>query len=121
MTRDLNFDIEIIGCPIVREKDGLAMSSRNAYLNPEERKAATCLSKSIALGESIIKKGLPARELKDRMKKIIEDEPLAKMDYLEIVDLNTLQPVKCLNDSVLVAMAVHFGKTRLIDNFIYEI
>ena len=55
------------------------------------------------------------------MKKIIEDEPLAKMDYLEIVDLNTLQPVKCLNDSVLVAMAVHFGKTRLIDNFIYEI
>ena len=121
MARDLNFDIEIIGCPIVREKDGLAMSSRNAYLNPKERKAATCLSKSIALGESIIKKGLPARELKDRMKKIIEDEPLAKMDYLEIVDLNTLQPVKCLNDSVLVAMAVHFGKTRLIDNFIYEI
>ena len=89
------------------------MSSRNAYLNPEERKAATCLSKSIALGESIIKKGLSARELKDRIKKIIEDEPLAKMDYLEIVDLNILQPVKCLNDSILVAMAVHFGKTRL--------
>ena len=121
MTRDLNFDIEIIGCPIVREKDGLAMSSRNAYLNPEERKAATCLSKSIALGESIIKKGLPARELKDRMEKIIKGEPLAKMDYLEIVDLNTLQPVECINDSVLVAMAVHFGKTRLIDNFICEI
>lgn len=121
MTRDLNSDIEIIGCPIVREKDGLAMSSRNAYLNPEERKAATCLSKSIALGESIIKKGLPARELKDRMEKIIKGEPLAKMDYLEIVDLNTLQPVECINDSVLVAMAVHFGKTRLIDNFIYEI
>lgn len=121
MTRDLNFDIEIIGCPIVREKDGLAMSSRNAYLNPEERKAATCLSKSIALGESIIKKGLPARELKDRMEKIIKGEPIAKMDYLEIVDLNTLQPVECINDSVLVAMAVHFGKTRLIDNFICEI
>lgn len=121
MTRDLNFDIEIIGCPIVREKDGLAMSSRNAYLNPEERKAATCLSKSIALGESIIKKGLPARELKDRMEKIIKGEPLAKMDYLEIVDLNTLQPVECIHDSVLVAMAVHFGKTRLIDNFICEI
>lgn len=121
MTRDLNFDIEIIGCPIVREKDELAMSSRNAYLNPEERKAATCLSKSIALGESIIKKGLPARELKDRMEKIIKGEPLAKMDYLEIVDLNTLQPVECINDSVLVAMAVHFGKTRLIDNFICEI
>lgn len=121
MARDLNFDIEIIGCPIVREKDGLAMSSRNAYLNPEERKAATCLSKSIALGESIIKKGLPARELKDRMEKIIKGEPLAKMDYLEIVDLNTLQPVECINDSVLVAMAVHFGKTRLIDNFICEI
>lgn len=121
MTRDLNFDIEIIGCPIVREKDGLAMSSRNAYLNPEERKAATCLSKSIALGESIIKKGLPAGELKDRMEKIIKGEPLAKMDYLEIVDLNTLQPVECINDSVLVAMAVHFGKTRLIDNFICEI
>jgi len=121
MARDLNFDIEIIGCPIVREKDGLAMSSRNAYLNPKERKVATCLSKSIALGESIIKKGLPARELKDRMEKIIKGEPLAKMDYLEIVDLNTLQPVECINDSVLVAMAVHFGKTRLIDNFIYEI
>ena len=121
MARDLNFDIEIIGCPIVREKDGLAMSSRNAYLNPKERKAATCLSKSIVLGESIIKKGLPAGELKDRMEKIIKGEPLAKMDYLEIVDLNTLQPIECINDSVLVAMAVHFGKTRLIDNFIYEI
>ena len=120
MTRDLNFDIEIIGCPIVREKDGLAMSSRNAYLNPKERKAATCLSKSIALGESITKKGLPARELKDRMKKIIEDEPLAKIDYLEIVDLNTLQPVEYIEHSVLVAMAVFFGKTRLIDNFIHE-
>lgn len=120
MTRDLNFDIEIIGCPIVREKDGLAMSSRNAYLNPQEREAATCLSKAIALGKSMIEKELSAQELKDCMKKIIDAEPLAKIDYLEIVDLNTLQPVEYIEHSVLVAMAVFFDKTRLIDNFIHE-
>lgn len=120
MARDLNFDIEIIGCPIVREKDGLAMSSRNAYLNPQEREAATCLSKAIALGKSMIEKELSAQELKDCMKKIIDAEPLAKIDYLEIVDLNTLQPVEYIEHSVLVAMAVFFGKTRLIDNFIHE-
>ena len=69
----------------------------------------------------VFSKGLTSGELKDRMEKVIKDEPLAKIDYLEIVDLNTLQPVECVNNSVLVAMAVHFGKTRLIDNFIYEI
>ena len=96
------------------------MSSRNAYLNPQEREAATCLSKAIALGKSTIEKGLSAQELKNCMKKIIAAEPLAKIDYLEIVDLNTLQPVEYIEHSVLVAMAVFFGKTRLIDNFIYE-
>lgn len=120
MAKDLNIDIKVIGCPIVREKDGLAMSSRNAYLNPQEREAATCLSKAIALGKSMIEKELSAQELKNCMKKIIAAEPLAKIDYLEIVDLNTLQPVEYIEHSVLVAMAVFFGKTRLIDNFIYE-
>lgn len=121
MVKDLNFDVEIVGCPIVREADGLAMSSRNAYLNEQERKAAKCLSKSIELGKSKIKKGMIAQELKDYMKEAIEREPLAEIDYLEVVDLNTLQPVDRIDESVLVAMAVNFDKARLLDNFMFHV
>lgn len=121
MVKDLNFDVEIVGCPIVREADGLAMSSRNAYLNEQERKAAKCLSKSIELGKSKIKKGMIAQELKDYMKEVIEREPLAEIDYLEVVDLNTLQPVDRIDESVLVAMAVNFDKARLLDNFMFHV
>lgn len=121
MVKDLNFDVEVVGCPIVREADGLAMSSRNAYLNEQERKAAKCLSKSIELGKSKIKKGMIAQELKDYMKEVIESEPLAEIDYLEVVDLNTLQPVDRIDESVLVAMAVNFDKARLLDNFMFHV
>ena len=121
MVKDLNFDVEVVGCPIVREADGLAMSSRNAYLNEQERKAAKCLSKHIELGKSKIKKGMIAQELKDYMKEAIEREPLAEIDYLEVVDLNTLQPVDRIDESVLVAMAVNFDKARLLDNFMFHV
>lgn len=121
MVKDLNFDVEVVGCPIVREADGLAMSSRNAYLNEQERKAAKCLSKSVELGKSKIKKGMIAQELKDYMKEVIESEPLAEIDYLEVVDLNILQPVDRIDESVLVAMAVNFDKARLLDNFMFHV
>ena len=121
MVKDLNFDVEVVGCPIVREADGRAMSSRNAYLNEQESKAAKCLSKSVELGKSKIKKGMIAQELKEYMKEVIESEPLAEIDYLEVVDLNTLQPVDRIDESVLVAMAVNFDKARLLDNVMFHV
>lgn len=121
MVRDLNFDIEIVGCPIVREADGLAKSSRNTYLNAEERKAALCLSRALQKGRAMLNDGeTSARIVIDEMKKEIEKEPLAKIDYVEIVDLNTLEPAEKISGGVLTAMAVYIGKTRLIDNFITE-
>ena len=121
MVRDLNFDIEIVGCPIVRETDGLAKSSRNTYLNPEERKAALVLSRAVGLGEELIQNGeRKANVIVEKMKKLIEEEPLAKIDYVQAVDAISIQPVAEIKGTVLVAMAVYIGKTRLIDNFIYE-
>mgnify|MGYP005852658487 FL=1 len=121
MVRDLNFDIEIVGCPIVREADGLAKSSRNTYLNPEERKAALVLSKAVGLGQELIQKGeRNADVIVEKMKQLIEEEPLAKIDYVQAVDAISIQPVAEIKGTVLVAMAVYIGKTRLIDNFIYE-
>lgn len=118
MVRDLSFGIEIIGCPIVREADGLAKSSRNTYLSPEERQAALILSKSVALGKTLITEGQrDAKALTDAMKKNIESEPLARIDYVDAVDGITMQPVTELKGEILVAMAVYIGKTRLIDNF----
>ena len=116
MVQDLNFDIEIVGCPIVREEDGLAKSSRN-----EERKAALCLSRSVKLGQEIIHAGISAEELLGKMRAVIEAEPLAKIDYVSMVDALTMQPVEKADHNVLVAMAVYIGKTRLIDNFSYEV
>lgn len=121
MVKDLNFDIEIVGCPIVREKDGLAKSSRNTYLNPEERKAALILSQAIYLGQELTKNGeKDAEKIVQDMKHLIETEPLAKIDYVQAVDAASMQPVSEIKGEVLFAMAVYIGKTRLIDNFIYE-
>lgn len=120
MVQDLNFDIEIIGCPIVRESDGLAKSSRNTYLNSEERKAALCLSKSIKKGKEIIHSGCKAEDILKEMISVVESEPLAKIDYISIVGLDDMQPVEIINKDVLAAMAVYIGRTRLIDNFIFR-
>lgn len=119
MVSDLNFGIEIVGCPIIREEDGLAKSSRNTYLSPEERKAALVLSRSLKLGKKLIEDGeKDARKVIAAIRGEIEKEPLAKIDYVEIVDWNTLEPVESTEGEILTAMAVYIGKTRLIDNFI---
>ena len=116
MVRDLNMDIEIVGCPIVREEDGLAKSSRNTYLSPEERKAALILSKTVALGKELAKTEKDANKVVEAMKKNIETEPLAKIDYVEAVDALSTAPVEKLEGTCMLAMAVYIGKTRLIDN-----
>lgn len=121
MVQDLNFDIQIVGCPIVHEEDGLAKSSRNTYLNAEERKAALCLSKAIRRGMDVIHPQANASEVLGEMRAIIEAEPLARIDYVSMVDALTMQPVEKVEKDVLVAMAVYIGKTRLIDNFSYEV
>lgn len=121
MVSDLNFGIEIVGCPIIREADGLAKSSRNTYLNTEERKAATVLNRSLQAAQEAYKKGnKDTAELIKMIRDIIEAEPLAKIDYVEIVDWNTLEAVQKIEDSVLMAIAVYIGKTRLIDNRIFK-
>lgn len=122
MTADLNMDIEIVGCPIIREEDGLARSSRNVYLNMEERQAALILSKTIQLGQQMVQQGTrSASQLLAAMKASLESEPLARIDYVEAVSMDTIQPIDTLQGQVLVAMAVFIGKTRLIDNFIVEV
>lgn len=119
MVRDLNMDIEIVGCPIVREEDGLAKSSRNTYLNEEERKAALILSQSIFLGQKMVQEGeTDAAKIKTAMVEKIQSEPLARIDYVEIVDGLSMQPVDTVQSPTLAAIAVYIGKTRLIDNFI---
>lgn len=116
MVRDLNMDIEIVGCPIVREEDGLAKSSRNTYLSSEERKAALILSKTVALGKELAKTEKDANKVVEAMKKNIETELLAKIDYVEAVDALSMAPVEKLEGTCMLAMAVYIGKTRLIDN-----
>ena len=121
MVRQLNYSLEIVGCPIVREEDGLAKSSRNTYLSCEERKAALCLSKAVKKGQELIRNGITASEVLEPMCEIINSEPLARIDYVSMVDALSMQPVDSVNADVLVAMAVYIGKTRLIDNFSYEV
>lgn len=119
--KDLNFTLEIVGCPIVREADGLAMSSRNTYLSKEERKAALVLSKSLNNAKSLLQNGEKnAKTIRDMIIKEISSEPLAKYDYVEIVDSLTIQPVENFVDETLVAIAVFIGETRLIDNFTWR-
>ncbi len=121
MVRDLNMDIEVVGCPIIREEDGLAKSSRNTYLNPEERKAGLILSKAIFMGQKMVEDGeTSAKVVRDAMVEKIESEPLAKIDYVEVVDGLTMQPIDSIKHPTLVAIAVYIGKTRLIDNFIVD-
>lgn len=114
-------DIEIIGCPIIRENDGLAKSSRNTYLSEDERKAAVILSKSLETGKSAIRNGVTdCKEIIAEIKSVIESEQLAKIDYVKIVDAETIQQIETLDRPALCAMAVYIGKTRLIDNFFTE-
>ena len=120
MVYDRNFPVNIIGVPIVRESDGLAKSSRNTYLSKEERKAATILYKAIQMGKQTIKHGASADSIINTMTEIINTEPLAKIDYVSVVDANTMQPVHEITSPVLVAMAVYIGSTRLIDNFSFD-
>lgn len=120
LVSDLNIPIEIIPCPIVREEDGLALSSRNTYLSKEERKAALCLSKAIFTGEKLAKEGGSVEEVIGKMKEIIDSEELSKIDYISVVDLKTMEDASDFDGARLVAIAVYIGKTRLIDNFIYR-
>ncbi len=122
MVQDLNMDLEIIGCPIVREADGLAKSSRNTYLSPEERKAALVLSRSIFLGKQLVEQGEnDAQKVIAAMTELISAEPLARIDYVKTVDLLTMQQIEVLDRPFLTAIAVYIGKTRLIDNFMMEV
>ena len=122
MVRDLNFDIEIVGCPIIREADGLAKSSRNTYLSEEERKAALILSRSLELAKDALANG---ERNADRIREIISEniktEPLSRIDYVEVSDLFTLERQDIIKSDILVAIAVYIGKTRLIDNFTFTI
>ncbi len=117
MVRDLNFDVEIVGCPIVREEDGLAKSSRNTYLNADERKAALCLSEAVKIGQNEVNAGEKSTKvILDKMIAHINKEPLAKIDYVQAVDAS-MRDVDTVGEDTLFAMAVYIGKTRLIDNF----
>ncbi|MGL5822302.1 MAG: pantoate--beta-alanine ligase [Sarcina sp.] len=121
MVRDLNFDVEVIGCPIVRESDGLAKSSRNTYLSKEEREAAIVLHKSLEIAKSIIENGeRNASVIIENIERVINAEKLAKIDYIEVVDSKSIQKVEVVEEDILVAIAIYIGKTRLIDNFTYR-
>ena len=122
MVRDLNFGIEIVGCPIIREEDGLAKSSRNTYLSAEERTAALCLSRAVFAGQKMAEEGeRDAETILAAMRAIIEAEPLAKIDYVKMVDFENIEQTAKIEDApVLCAMAVYVGKTRLIDNFVFD-
>jgi pantoate--beta-alanine ligase len=121
MTRDLNFPIEIVVCPIVREPDGLAMSSRNIYLDTEERKAATVLYRSLNAARNLYQNGeREAEEIRRIMREVIATEPLAQMQYVSCADYDTLEELETVTGKTLLSMAVFLGKTRLIDNFVLE-
>lgn len=121
MVRDLNVGTQIIGCPIIREEDGLAKSSRNTYLNEKERQAALVLSRSLNAGKALVEAGeTDAQAVRKAITQEIEKEPMAKIDYVDVVDFDTITPIEIIQGSVLVAIAVYIGKTRLIDNFIVE-
>lgn len=122
MVKDLNMPLEIVGCPIVREADGLAMSSRNTYMNAEERQAALVLSRSIRLGKQMIADGeRNAKTITDAMRAEIEKEPMARIDYVEIVNNLTMESIDTVKGDILCAIAVYIDeKVRLIDNFMED-
>ena len=122
MVKDLQMDVEVVGMPIIREVDGLAMSSRNTYLQPEERKAALSLHRSLKRARELIFNGeCRAGHLINEMSEVIQLEPLVRMDYIEICDARTLEPVDRIDRDVVIALAAYVGKVRLIDNFVYRI
>ena len=120
MVKDLNMPLDIVGCPIVREEDGLAMSSRNTYMNAEERKAALILSKSIKLGKELVENGeRSAAVVREKMTALLESEPMADVEYVEVVDNLTMESIEEIKGEILCAIAVKINnKVRLIDNFI---
>lgn len=121
MVRNLNMNLEIVGCPIIREADGLAKSSRNTYLSAEERQAALVLSRAIKTGQAMVQAGEKDGErVLAAMRQLISEEPLARIDYVEMVKWDTIEIHHRVDCPVLVAIAVFIGKTRLIDNFIQE-
>ncbi|MGI6728186.1 MAG: pantoate--beta-alanine ligase [Anaerovoracaceae bacterium] len=121
MVEDLNFDIHLVMCPIIREKDGLALSSRNVYLNQEERRQALCLNQSLKKAKELVVKGEKYADIiADYIKETIEKNDLANIDYIEVVDTETLESVQKIEGRILIALAVKFGNTRLIDNIIIE-
>jgi len=121
MVRDLNIDVEIVACPIIREEDGLAKSSRNTYLSAKERKAALVLNRSLEMAKASLNHGeRDAIKLTEIIKEELSKEPLAKIDYVEIVDSDSLEDVQAIENNILVPIAVYIGKTRLIDNFTFE-
>ena len=121
MVRDLNVDSEIVVCPVIREADGLALSSRNAYLNPEERKAATVLARALVAAKDEMAAGVrDALQLQTAMHRVIQAEPLARLDYAELVSADTFEPVVRVAQPSYAVLAVFIGKTRLIDNLLIE-
>ena len=117
LVRDLSMDVEIVGHPIVREPDGLAMSSRNSYLTPEERRAAACLSQSLCKAERLYRRGeRSARSIIDRVSSELAKQPLAKVEYVKLCDTETLVDIEHVRGTVLLALAVRIGRARLIDN-----
>lgn len=120
MVQDLNVPVQIVPCPIIREADGLAMSSRNVYLTPEERAQALVLSHSLSLAEKWLREGVTIEEVRSRVMDIISEKPLAAIDYVEILSYPELELLEqAVSDTTLIlALAVRFGKTRLIDNWI---
>lgn len=120
MVQDLNVPVQIVPCPIIREADGLAMSSRNVYLTPEERAQALVLSHSLSLAEKWLREGVTIEEVRSRVMDIISEKPLAAIDYVEILSYPELEPLEqaVSGTTLILALAVRFGKTRLIDNWI---
>lgn len=121
MVSDLHMNVEVVGMPTVREADGLAMSSRNTYLLPEERKAALSLYRSLQKAKELLQKGEQnAHRILQEMKRILQAEPLVRMDYIQVCDARTLEDVERIEGDVVVALAAYLGKTRLIDNFVFR-
>ena len=123
MVKDLNMPLEIVGCPIVREADGLAMSSRNTYMNAEERKAALILSKSIKLGQKLVEDGeRDASVVRNKMIELLTSEPMAEVEYVNVVNNLTMEDIDVIEGDILVAIAVKIdNKVRLIDNFMMTV
>lgn len=121
MVRDLHMDVEVLGMPIVRESDGLAMSSRNTYLKPDERKAALSIYRSLKRAEELLEKGeREAEAILAELNRILLSEPLIRIDYAQVCDVNTLEDVNRIEGDVVIAIAAYVGRTRLIDNIIFR-